>query len=103
MVKRKRDYKKEAAYENRPEQVRRRMARNRARAKAMRAGKVRKGDGKELDHQGYHRTGSLDNVPTRVVPRGVNRRRQPDRSGGKSASYNYAKQRRNLRRYQRGR
>lgn len=99
MVRKDRNYKKEAAYENRPEQVRRRMARNRARLKAERAGKVRKGDGKELDHQGYHRTGSLDRVPTRVVSRGVNRRRQPDRKGGKSASTNYAKQRKNLRSY----
>ena len=103
MVRRDRNYKKEAAYEDRPEQVKRRMARNRARAKAMRAGKVRKGDGKELDHAGYHRTGSLDNVPTRVVPRGVNRRRQPDRPGGKSARENYSKQRKNLRVYARKR
>lgn len=76
----KRDYAKETAYENRPEQVRRRMARNRARAKAEREGKVRKGDGKEVDHKGSHRTGSLDNVPTRVVSKKANRSRQPKRS-----------------------
>lgn len=73
----KRNYKKEAEYENRPEQVRRRMARNRARAKAIREGRVRKGDGKELDHVGHHRTGSLDKVPVRVVSRRANRKRQP--------------------------
>lgn len=72
-----RNYKKEAAYEDNPEQVRRRVARNRARRKAEREGKVRKGDGKEMDHQGYHRTGSLDNVPVKVVSRSANRRRQP--------------------------
>ena len=72
-----RNYKKETAYENRPEQVKRRMARNRARAKAIKAGRAHKGDGKELDHTGSHRTGSLDNVPTRVVSRSANRRRQP--------------------------
>ena len=72
-----RNYKKETAYEDSPEQVRRRVARNRARRKAMREGKVRKGDGKELDHQGYHRTGSLDNVPVKVTSRSFNRRRQP--------------------------
>lgn len=77
--KRKRNYAKETAYENRPEQVRRRVARNRARRKAIREGRVRKGDGKELDHVGHHRTGSLDNVPTRVVSRSANRRRQPPR------------------------
>lgn len=75
-----RDYKKETAYENRPEQVKRRVARNRARRKAMKAGLVKKGDGKEVDHLGSHRTGSLDNVPTKVVSRRANRKRQPKRS-----------------------
>jgi hypothetical protein len=83
MAKRKRNYKKETAYENRPEQVARRVARNRARRKAIREGRVRKGDGKELDHVGFHRTGSLDNVPTRVVSRRTNRKRQPKRGGSK--------------------
>lgn len=77
MVRRDRNYAKEAAYENRPEQVKRRVARNRARRKAMREGKVHKGDGKELDHVGHHRTGSLDNVRTVVKSRSANRRRQP--------------------------
>lgn len=75
-----RDYVKETAYENSPEQVKRRVARNRARRKAEAAGKVRKGDGKELDHMGFHRTGSLDNVPTKVVSKKANRSRQPKRS-----------------------
>jgi hypothetical protein len=77
-----RDYEKETAYENRPEQVKRRVARNAARRKAERAGRVRKGDGKELDHVGHHRTGSLKNVPTRVVSRSANRRRQPPKARG---------------------
>lgn len=72
-----RNYKKEAAYEDNPSQVRRREARNKARGKALRKGKVHKGDGMELDHVGYHVSGSLDNVPTRVVSRTANRRRQP--------------------------
>lgn len=72
-----RNYKKEAEYAARPEQIKRRVARNRARRKAIREGRVRKGDGKELDHTGHHRTGSLDNVPTRVVSRSANRKRQP--------------------------
>lgn len=74
-----RNYAKETAYENRPDQVRRRVARNRARRKAMREGRVHKGDGKEVDHLGSHRRGSLDNVPTRVVSRHANRIRQPSR------------------------
>lgn len=79
-MRRKRNYAKETAWENTPEQVARRVARNRARRKAIREGRVRKGDSKELDHVGYHRKGSLDKVPTRVVPRSYNRRRQPKRS-----------------------
>lgn len=75
-----RDYAKETAWENSPEQVKRREARNRARRHAIKAGKVRKGDGKELDHVGFHRTGSLDNVRTVVVSRHKNRIRQPKRS-----------------------
>lgn len=71
--------KKETAWEDSPAQVKRREARNRARAKAEKAGKVHKGDGKELDHVGYHRTGSLDKVPTKVVSRHANRIRQPKR------------------------
>lgn len=74
------NYVKENAWEDTPAQVARRVARNRARRKAMKAGKVRKGDGKELDHIGFHRTGSLDRVPTKVVSRRANRKRQPPRS-----------------------
>lgn len=85
MVRRDRNYKKEGEYEARPEQVKRRVARNRARRKALREGRVHKGDGKELDHQGIHRTGSLDSVPVRVVSRSTNRRRQPPtKARGKS-------------------
>lgn len=80
MTKGSRNYAKENAWEDSPEQVARRVARNRARRKAQKAGKVHKGDGKELDHVGYHRRGSLDHVPTRVVSRHANRIRQPKRS-----------------------
>lgn len=72
-----RNYSKETAYENSPAQVKRREARNKARRKAIKQGKAHKGDGKEVDHLGYHRTGSLDNVRTAVVSRSANRRRQP--------------------------
>lgn len=77
---RNRNYAKETAYESRPDQVQRRVARNRARRKALRAGRVHKGDGLELDHIGFHRRGSLARVPTRVVSRHANRIRQPKRS-----------------------
>lgn len=76
-----RDYKKEyREYHGTPEQKKRRAERNAARRKAEKAGKVRKGDGKEVDHLGSHRTGSLKNVRTKVVSRTANRKRQPDRS-----------------------
>lgn len=77
MVRTDRNYAKENKWQSSPEQVKRRVARNRARRQAIRDGRVKKGDGKELDHVGYHRTGSLDSVPTRVVSRHANRVRQP--------------------------
>ncbi len=74
-----RNYAKENAWEDTPAQVKRREARNKARRKAMKAGKVHKGDLKELDHVGSHRTGSLDHVAVKVVSRHANRIRQPSR------------------------
>jgi len=47
-----RDYKKEyARYQGKPEQIKRRSARNQARRKAIRLGKARKGDGKDVHHR----------------------------------------------------
>jgi hypothetical protein len=80
MAKGRHNYAKENKWEDTPEQVKRREARNKARRKALRKGTVHKGDRKELDHVGSHRTGSLDHVPTRVVSRHANRTRQPSRS-----------------------
>jgi len=81
MAERKRDYRKEYdEYHGTPAQKKRRADRNRARRKAERSGRVHKGDGKELDHVGSHRTGRLKNVPTRVTSRHANRIRQPSRS-----------------------
>lgn len=79
MVKKKRNYAKETAWEDSKAQVKRREDRNRARRKAERSGRVSKGDGKELDHVGFHRRGSLAHVATRVTSRAANRRRQPPR------------------------
>lgn len=76
-----RDYQKEyQEYHAKPEQKKRRAERNAARNKALRTGKVRKGDNKEVHHTGSHRKGSLAKVPTRIVSRSVNRRKQPKRS-----------------------
>ena len=78
-----RNYKKETAWEESPRQVKRREARNKARRQAMKKGLVRKGDGKELDHVGYHPTGTLKGVKAKVVSRHANRVRQPPRKGYK--------------------
>lgn len=43
--------KAQAKYNSKPEQVKRRTARNAARAKMIKAGKVRKGDGKDVAHK----------------------------------------------------
>jgi 5-methylcytosine-specific restriction endonuclease McrA len=46
-----RDYKTEYRnYQGTPEQIKRRAMRNKARAAMMKAGKVKKGDGKDVDH-----------------------------------------------------
>jgi len=45
-----RKYTQATAYEDTPEQVKNRVARNRARAQLMKEGRVSKGDGKDVDH-----------------------------------------------------
>jgi hypothetical protein len=45
-----RKYAQATAYENTPEQIKNRVARNRARAQLMKEGRVSKGDGKDVDH-----------------------------------------------------
>ena len=77
----KRDYPKEYRdYGGTPEQIKRRTQRNKARNEAVADGKVSKGDGKEVDHINAPRTGSLDGVPTRVISKTANRKRQPKRT-----------------------
>lgn len=80
-MKRKRDYKKEYRdYQGKPEQIKRRAARNAARRAAEKRGAVHKGDGKEVDHLGSNPHGDLRRRKTRVVSRHANRIRQPKRS-----------------------
>ena len=76
-----RDYKKEyEEYHAKPEQKMRRAERNAARLKAIEAGRAKRGDGKEVHHVNAPRTGSLEDVPTRVVSKAENRKRQPKRT-----------------------
>jgi hypothetical protein len=50
-----RNYRREyLLYQGKPEQKKRRAQRNAARRKMMKAGKVRKGDGKEVDHKNFN-------------------------------------------------
>ena len=70
-----RDYKKEYAnYQGKPAQIDNRAKRNAARATLAKAGVVRKGDGKDVDHAtpiakgGGNGRGNL-----RAVPKSVNR------------------------------
>lgn len=62
------------AYNARPEQVKKREMRNAARAELMRDGKVRKGDGKDVDHKNMldgNGTNGKENL--RVVSKEQNR------------------------------
>lgn len=78
---RKRDYKKEYAdYQGKPEQKKRRAARNAARRDAVKKYGKAALRGKEVDHLGSNPHGDLRKRKTRIVPTAVNRRRQPKRS-----------------------
>ena len=78
----------DTAYESSPQQVKNREARNAARAAAERAGKVHKGDGKDVDHKTpLANGGSNSEANQRVVSTKVNR---GWRAG--SGSYNPGKQ-----------
>jgi hypothetical protein len=82
LAKKPRNYRKEYdEYQGTPEQKKRRAQRNAARRKAMKAGKVKKGDGKEVDHLGSNRKGKLNNGKVKVVSKKKNRSRQPKRDG----------------------
>ena len=59
-------------YHSKPEQKKKRAARNAARAKMMKAGLVRRGDGRDVDHKnGSTKDNSMKNL--RAVPASVNR------------------------------
>lgn len=71
----KRDYKRELEWEHKkkPERAKQRAERNRARSIMEDAGKVRKGDGKDVDHKvPLSKGGSKSTSNLRVVPRSQN-------------------------------
>lgn len=71
---------KEAKWAATTEQKQRRAARNKARRQAIKEGKVKKGDGKEVDHVAMNRKGKLGDK-VRVVSKKTNRSKQPKRDG----------------------
>lgn len=76
-----RDYRKEYDdYHGTEEQKKRRAQRNKDRRKAERAGRVSKGDGKEVHHPDSKRKGKSLGSRTRVVKKSTNRKDQPKRS-----------------------
>lgn len=71
-----------AEYQKSPEEVRKRVARNRARREALREGVVKKGDGKEIDHKvPLSSGGSVHKSNTRVVDAKKNRGWRKGKSG----------------------
>jgi hypothetical protein len=77
-----RDYKAEyKSYHASPEQKRNRAQRNAARAKLMKAGKVKKGDGKDVAHVRAFDKGGSNGDGLRVESRSANRSFKRDNKG----------------------
>lgn len=79
----KRNYKKEYRnYQGKPEQIKRRAKRNAARRKLMKQGKVKKGDGKDVDHRRPISKGGSNSISNlRVQSASSNRSFDRDRAG----------------------
>lgn len=77
-----RSYKKEYdSYHSKPEQVKNRMARNRARYKLMKEGKVKKGDGMDVAHVKAIDKGGTNGDGLKVQSRSANRSFKRDSKG----------------------
>lgn len=75
-----RDYRKEYDdYHGTERQRKRRAARNRARRLLEKRGRVRPGDGKEIDHKDFNPENN-NSSNLRVVDKKTNREKQPKRS-----------------------
>lgn len=69
-------------YNSSPEQKKRRAQRNAARRKMEKAGKVKKGDNKDIDHRN-HKTSDNSNSNLRVMSRSKNRAKNLGTGGRK--------------------
>ena len=76
-----RKYANAVKYEAQPEQVKNRSARDAARDKLMKAGKVKKGDGKDVAHKVAFDKGGTNKDGLRVVSKSVNRSFKRDSKG----------------------
>lgn len=77
-----RRYDLERKYDSKPEVKAKRAARNRARYKLMKEGKVRKGDGKDVDHKTpLSKGGGNGRSNLRAVPASKNRSFARTKSG----------------------
>lgn len=72
-------------YNSSDEQKKRRAQRNAARSEMEKAGKVRKGDGKDVDHKSHKARGALNNNKSnlRVMDRSANRAKNLGTGGRK--------------------
>ena len=69
-----RNYRKEYdTYQGKPDQIKKRAMRNAARAKMMKAGKVKKGDGKDVAHVVALDKGGTNSAGLKVQSRSQNR------------------------------
>ena len=76
-----RNYKQEDKYQSQPEQVKNRVARNAARRKLMREGKVHKGDGKDVAHKIAFDKGGGNKQGVKVLSASANRSFKRDNKG----------------------
>jgi hypothetical protein len=77
-----RDYRAEYdKYQGKPDQIKKRAQRNAARAKLMKAGKVKKGDGKDVAHVKAFDKGGSNKNGLRVENRSTNRSFKRDSKG----------------------
>lgn len=79
------DSKRQRRYNSSPEQKKRRAQRNAARREMEKKGKVRKGDGKDVDHKAHKARGKLNNSPSnlRVMDKSKNRAKNLGTGGRK--------------------
>ena len=76
-----RKYVNSEKYEDTPEQVKNRMARNRARYKLLKEGKVHKGDGKDVAHKKAFDKGGSNKDGVTVQSKSANRSFKRDSKG----------------------